>query len=179
MTSQQPDNVDYNGGRYELVGVRGSRLFDPEELGLELRPLSTACWRGFTCSYAVVDNRLILTNLALSIDNPPDELLGAPVTTNGYGAQCAPNRALIEFTGGLLIGDDLDGEYYIHLGFQPAWTYRTVHELDFVHGQLVHARDLSAEAARQRAAGKRVGPGEGSDPIAWIARNTNRLRGWD
>ena len=53
MTAQISDSVRFEGRTYSLVGVNGSGLFDPEALGLRAVASSTACWRGFYCTYTV------------------------------------------------------------------------------------------------------------------------------
>ncbi len=67
----------------------------------------------------------------------------------------------VPFTGGVLLADGFLSELYVHLGYQPAWKYREVHELLFEDGRLLHAHDRSAAMAELRAklAGAPRGPG--------------------
>ena len=59
-------------------------------------------------------------------------------------------REPIPFTGGLLLGNDLIDEMYIHRGFQPAYTYRKVYELVFDCGKLTEEHDRSTQMAEYR-----------------------------
>ena len=53
MSSQQPDTVTYEGESYDVIGVHGDGLFDPEALGIQTVAPNTACWRGFIAGYDV------------------------------------------------------------------------------------------------------------------------------
>ena len=50
---------------------------------------------------------------------------------------------LIPFTGKMMLGSDFLSEYYIHMGFQQAWAYKTVKELEFENGHLININDYS------------------------------------
>jgi len=151
MTAQMSDIVVTRDGRYALVGVSGSGLFDPSEHGLRLGMISTACWRGYLCEYTVEDDQLFLTALELSATEPPDELFGAHVRL-GETAEYWPIRVRQPFTGGLLLGAGFIEALYVHMGHQPAWKYETVLELTFDGGRLVVVRDRSELMAQRRAA---------------------------
>jgi hypothetical protein len=150
MTAQIPDSVMTPEGRYALVGIGGSGLFDPSEHGLRLGMISTACWRGYLCEYTVEDDELFLTALELSAADPPEELFGAEVRL-GETAAYWPIRVRQPFTGGLLLGAGFIDALYVHMGHQPAWKYTTVLELTFDDGRLVVVHDRSELMAQRRA----------------------------
>jgi hypothetical protein len=55
------------------------------------------------------------------------------------------------FTGGFLIASGFMDEFYVHMGFHPAWKYKKVHELIFEKGHLVQASDKSQKIAEIRS----------------------------
>lgn len=55
------------------------------------------------------------------------------------------------YTGKLLVGRDFMHEYYIHMGYQRAWAYKTLIELIFEDGALIETNDQSDVAAQIRA----------------------------
>src|SRR5262249_48878458 len=59
-------------------------------------------------------------------------------------------REPIPFTGGLVAGGDFIQEMYVHMGFHPAYKFRTVHELVFDSGRLIEEHDRSAQMAELR-----------------------------
>lgn len=169
MTAQIPDEVVWQGEEYALAGIDGGPLFDPAEHGLELRMISTACWRGHVCTYGVVSDRLELTSLTVGMDDPPAELLGAPLVPSEYGEiRYQPLRLPIPFTGGLLIGAGFIHRLYVHMGFHPAWKYERVHELVFDAGRLTAHHDRSAAMAQVRDNDPNVKPDD------WITATFDR-----
>ncbi|MGK5550038.1 hypothetical protein ACSNOI_00345 [Actinomadura kijaniata] len=177
MTGQINDRVVYEGETYSLVGENGEGLFDPAAHGLEVRPLSTACWRGFIAEYTVAGDRLLLTEVELGLADPDAEVFGVRPRGRGHGNP--PHTGLeipVDFTGGLLIGRDFVQDLYVHMGFQAAWKYERVHELTFENGRLVGAVDRSEEAARERAAPPPQGPASDAPgaTLEWIKQTFSR-----
>lgn len=173
MTAQQHDLCDFQGTTYQLVGVRGYGLFEPREYGLRPGFASTSCERGYVCHYVVAADRLTLTGLSLSTGSPPPMLLGVRALTEPrFGFAYRRLRCPIEFSGQLLIGTEFISELYIHMGFQPAWKYRSVLELAFDEGRLLSSTDRSDWAAAERM---RMGNGDwqpGREELPeWIARS--------
>jgi hypothetical protein len=180
MTAQVPDDLNYQGTGYAITAVDGSGLFDPSLHGLVPKPLSTACWRGFTCSYLVDRSRLVLTRLdvGLADDDDKPELLGivpqpAPAGSMHRTATVyQPLAVPVAFTGRLLIGADWIAGIYLHMGFQPAWRYERVHELAFTGGHLESTVDRSAQVAevRERLGEAGARPRDGEAVKDWIHR---------
>jgi hypothetical protein len=156
MTAQLSDTFVWRGREYALAEAEGGPLFDPADHGLEVRMISTACWRGFVCRYGVDDEQLVLTALSVGMDEPPAELFGASWDDGFLGYR--PIRVKVPFTGRMLIGDDFLPEWYVHAGFHPAWKYREVHELEFASGRLTGHRDRSAELSQVRASKPPIRP---------------------
>jgi hypothetical protein len=174
MTAQIPDIVTYCGQQYSVAGVDGTGLFKPENHGLVPQALSTACWRGFHCEYAVQDTALLLEQVNIGLSDK-DFASGAqifgrafesysfeakkfekgvwvPVTVVAHDKRVQGLYQPMCFTGGLLLGREFIREMYVHMGFHPAHKFRVVHELIFENGNLQEAFDRSEEIANFRKA---------------------------
>jgi hypothetical protein len=134
MTAQITDRVVYRGKPHSIAGINGSGLFDPSEHGLRPVMISTACWRGFHCTYEVAEGSLLLTQVniglreedrALAERGEGPKLFGRVprcYTIHGHSTNVRTGevktswessdfrydglRQVVPFTGGLLLGDD-------------------------------------------------------------------------
>ena len=174
MTAQMHDQFDYGAETYDLVGGDGRGLFQPREYGLRPYGRSTACERGFVCSYKLSDGRLILSGLSLSCSGEPPAAFGVrPAVDDRLGYTYRRIGHFVAFSGRILIATDFIPELYVHMGFQSACKYQTVRELAFDEGRLILDTDRSEESAaqRQRMAGHSDGPTSGVDLEEWIGRS--------
>jgi hypothetical protein len=178
MTAQIPDEVLYEGTWFAVTAVDGTGLFNPAAHGLEPGPVSTACWRGFVCRYAIAERQLVLRNLVLGSKEEPPELGGVqPRQNERQNWQYQELAIAVGFTGCLLIGGgDVADRPYLNMGFWPAWMYSEVYELTFRAGALVSAADHSAELAAVRAslAGRAARPAPGEPTGDWVSRTFSR-----
>ena len=202
MTAQVNDTVVYSDQEFSLAGINGDGLFEPDQIGLEVTMISTACWRGFYCTYTVIDQALFLTQLVAGLTDSDRALAERGEGPTYFGTK--PQRDKYEyvdlsgkkgsdwaewyfagfqhpirFTGGLLIADGFIQEMYVHMGFHPAYKYREVHELIFAEGVLQSATDRSQEMAKYRkmVADKPQGPVDPADEKAiegWIEQAFSR-----
>lgn len=178
MTAQVPESVRIGGTTYDLCGVRGEGLFDPESHGIETAPPHSACWRGFVCGYAIIDGHLVLDELELWSE--PNRwlhnraqlkrLFGDRLELDDQhpGIEASGLSYPVLFTGGLLLGGEFFQELYVHMGFHPAYKYKDVLELTFENGRLLSRSDRSMEMEEIRL---REGRGDGKrskDVVAWI-----------
>jgi hypothetical protein len=193
MTAQISGVVVYRGKPHNIAGINGSGLFDPSEHGLRPVMISTACWRGYHCTYEVADRSLLLTAVNIGLGEKDwitaergegPKLFGQVprrYTIHGHsrnvrtGAvqtrwaspdfRCDGLLEPVPFTGGLLLGDDFLWDLYVHMGFHPAWTFREVHELLLEGGRVVQEADRSAAMAefRDMVAGRPLGPSDPED----------------
>lgn len=178
MTAQIHDVFVYQGFDYAVVGIKGGVLFEPQAIGLNPTPASTACWRGYVCRYALQSECLVLDRLDLHLDDPAS---APPI--NGRSPEVAAEPQMfntsyqdialrLEYSGGVLVGRDFIHKLYVHMGFHPAWKYKTVHELMFEEGKLVSQADISKEMAAHRASAE--GPPQDprkqprKDILSWI-----------
>ena len=60
-------------------------------------------------------------------------------------------REPIRFSGGLLLGEGFIEKLYVHMGFHPAWKYKTVREVIFEEGRVTEDLDRSREMKDLRA----------------------------
>ena len=178
MTAQISDQFIYRGKPHSLAGINGSGLFDPVEHGIQPVPISTACWRGYHCTYEVADGSLLLTKVNIGLDENDralaergegPKLFGKVphrYTVHGYSTDPdtgeeetnwqSPDflydglREVVPFTGGLLLGNDFIRALYVHMGFHPAWKFRKVHEVLIEHGRVIKETDRSGEMAEFR-----------------------------
>ena len=77
MTAQISDLVVYRRKPHTIAGINGSGLFDPAMHGVRPAMISTACWRGFHCTYEVADGSLLLTKVNLGLGGGRPEPCGA------------------------------------------------------------------------------------------------------
>jgi len=160
VTAQISDLVRFRGLDYSVAGVSGAGLFDPSAHGITPRMISTACRRGYYCTYVVDGARLTLDTLHVGLNEEDAERAERGEAPLLFGVvPCAEQEgcfaytslaAAIYYTGGLLLGRDLIPELYVHMGFHPYWKFRHVLELLFASGHLVEARDHSAAAEEFR-----------------------------
>jgi hypothetical protein len=180
MTAQISDVVFYHDTPFSIAGVNGFGLFDPSEQGVQLAMISTACWRGYHCTYEVADGSLLLKRVNLGLGEK-DRVLAEQgegpklfgqvprrYVEHGYrivhdAAGTTEERSWessdfivdglrepVPFTGGLLLGAGFIEELYVHMGFHPGWKFRKVHELIFDKGRVVEETDRSDEMAEFR-----------------------------
>jgi len=178
MTAQVSETVRINDTLYDLCGIRGEGLFNPEFHGIVTSAPNSACWRGCICGYTLSNNHLVLDTLQLWSE--PDrwrsncqvlerlfgEYLALDDEQPWINAKCL--GYLVPFTGGLLLGADFVEALYVHMGFHPAYKYQKVLELTFETGQLLSQSDRSIEMEEIRL---REGRGDGKrskDVVGWI-----------
>lgn len=162
MTAQINDIMIYQGQEFALAGIEHEPLFEPQQHQLLPRSISTACWRGFYCSYRIAASQLQLDQLFIGFNDSDAAQAKAGNGTTLQGIvpvydtreHCFRYDHLalpIMYTGGLIIGAGFIRELYVHMGFHPAWKYTSVYELIFQGGLLVEAFDRSDEMATLRA----------------------------
>jgi hypothetical protein len=178
MTAQIPDVVRYRGAEYEVIGLDGSEPFDPATLGFRPVPMSTACWRGYLCSFGIARGRLRLNRLVVNDPEhgyPPingiepavqrGPALGSDEECIGC-AQYVGLRLPLDFTGRIRLARDFLPERYVHMGLQSPDAYSTVLDFAFQDGRVVGTLDRSVDIGAQGATPEeRVGRG---DTVRWI-----------
>jgi len=157
MTAQMHDRAIFQGKEFDLVGVNGLELFNPEKFEIKTAGISSACWRGFLCQYTIRENALTLDNLQVSSGHLGRTKFSpkkcpvinniSPFYTEDRGSpfnNMYENLNLkMEFTGGILIADSFIYKLGVNMGFHPAWKYRLIYELTFDNGQTINIQDIS------------------------------------
>ena len=185
MTTQFQDEVHFRAVRYAITAIDGDGLFEPNDHGLHPRALSSACWRGYICSYRVDGGALHLTHLEIGLPSGED-----PAAARIFGCAPAPRpanawhpdathfelAAAVDFTGRLLLGAGHVRGAYLNMGFHPAWLYKDVHELAFDHGQLLTSTDHSTTVAELRGTldDQATRPHADESTSSWVERTFSR-----
>lgn len=172
MTAQIGDLYKHKNEEYSIVALSAPLSFDPRNYGLEPQPRCTACYRGYWCDYDITDDGLFLENLYLfnGDGNYPD-FLGKAISPEEYqecdsykgkkkirkkiprfmGHRVYENvQLLIPYTGKILLGKDFLSKYYIHMGYQRPFAYKTLIEFIFEDGIPLDIIDHSKTAEKLR-----------------------------
>lgn len=157
MTAQISDCYKIGDKDYSLIALNNKLKFNPRAYGLDPVGYTTACYRGFYCMYKVSENKLILDELNVYCGdgfNYPEVNGVLPKKEEGEcfsEFRTYPNLNLkIDYTGSIVVGTGFLGKYYIHMGYQRAWAYKTVYELQFDKGNLVKKVDHSKYVKKLR-----------------------------
>jgi hypothetical protein len=71
MTAQASDSLRYADEFYSITGISPDRgideLFRPSSLDIKTSPCSSACWRGYIATYALLGDQLVLEELRINI----------------------------------------------------------------------------------------------------------------
>jgi hypothetical protein len=163
MTAQIPDLFLYKGVGYSLSGISEGALFEPSMFGLEPVASCSACWRGYQAVFALVDSRLVLGTLHVTLceseghyvrkEGPPINGMlptGPTERRDLFNNHYVDVNYPLDYTGGLLLARGFLDELYVHMGFHPAWKYEEVVELVFEKGALQDEYNRSQRVALLR-----------------------------
>lgn len=154
MTAQISDKFRYKDDIYSIVAMSSAISFSPTAYGIKPDFVCTACWRGYWCEYVITKESVILDNLYI---NSHDGKYPAINGVEAHDADLMGHHAYeglnlkIPHSGKILIGKDFIQKYYIHMGYQRAWSYQTLVELVFENGILTEENDYSELAAEIRS----------------------------
>lgn len=154
MTAQISDTFFYENNDYSIVALQNHLNFNPEDYGITPKCCCTACWNGYFCKYKISTEGIFLKDLFINADEYPtingvDAYKGDIFEYMGHHLYKDINIK-INYTWGILIGKDFLDEYYIHMGFQRPYAYKTVKELIFENGRLIKVVDYSQDMAQMR-----------------------------
>ncbi len=157
----------FNERKFSLIAFSEDEPYHPARHGLNPVGSCTACWRGYICTYGTITKYLCLKRLEVNLYNAKAgdryvRIQGPPV--NGVESyEPDSDHSLfnhvyegiglrLDYSGGMLIGNDFIWDLYVHMGFHPAWKYKEVYELIFNEGLLTDVFDRSQAMAdlRQR-----------------------------
>lgn len=182
MTAQGREHLFYKEQRFIIADVTGDGLFDPKNVGLKVTSPHTACWKGYHCEYAVVDDTLLLTELNVGL-RPKDKAMAqrgegplvfekTPKMTFFGEFAYIDLKEPVQFTGLITIALDVI-ELFSDCGTCPAYAFRDVHQLVFDKGKLLSDTDISVAMAQHRedlAKRQLEGKAKTNGIIDWIRR---------
>lgn len=119
--------------------------------------MTTACWRGYVCSYCIKNKTLYLEDLHISLLSEPMPLGGSLDYENP--------ELPIQYNGELLLCSGFISERYVHMGFQSPSAFRTVFHLTFRDGKLMERTKLYNDSLIPMTTGK---PTPQVDLMEWI-----------
>ncbi len=153
MTGQISDTLNFKNEEYDIAGIKGDDLFNPEFQGINLYSQTTACWRGFSLYYEVIDQVLVLQGILLNTKDDPIPINNKfPIKAEKYSFDYIYNDLdyKSDFTGKLLIAKDFIQELYVHMGFQAPTSYKLVIELELKDGRIISTKDISEKMEHWR-----------------------------
>ncbi len=176
MTGQISDSFFFNGEKYSFVASQPRFDFTPKVFDLTPASVSSACWRGFWCKYDISERGVYLRELYIHTeDEAYPDILNVKVSDIEY-TECMAYRIIdgkwiekqtktekymghrqyknlmypINYTGNIVLGKGFIHRYYMHLGIQRFYTYKTLVELELRNGKVINCIDRSAIAALVR-----------------------------
>ncbi len=188
MTGQEPDRFYYKDQRLDLVGIKGSDLTIPSNLGIETYSSSTSCWRGYIMRYKIIEKQLILDGFWFNSKNDDlPQINGVkPIKTPDVKPESGDwmsfmfkfeykNLSMrIGFSGSIWLAKDFIGSEYVHMGFQSPSAYKKVLKFDFENGIIINVEDKSkaVEESREKGDCKEAQPKsmESRDLEEWIMK---------
>ena len=164
MTAQIQDTISIEHQLYWLArSSNRDELFNPTDYGINPSPVSTACNRGFDCSYIISDRRLFVMDVNIT-PNMSDRLKFRHQRIDAILCDKSPHisepnsyiwqyRELfhpIIYTGGLLVCNEMNHELNIMPGFSSIYLCGKVYEAIFDLGNLIQIIDHSTKIAEIR-----------------------------
>jgi hypothetical protein len=164
MTAQIQDTISIEHQLYWLArSSHREGLFNPTDYGISPVPSSSACNRGFYCSYIISDRQLLVMDVNLT-PNMSDRLKfkhqridailcgKSPCVSdpNSYRWQYRELSYPISYTGGLLVCNKMNHELNVIPGFPSIYLAGKVYEAIFDLGNLIQIVDHSEKIAEIR-----------------------------
>ena len=144
LTGQIPDIFKYNNEEYDIVGIDGPDLFDPNSEGFQPQMTSTACWRGFHLKFRADNEGLYLDEMSIKQEEAVEFKGRNPIQgERRFTHKYADMNYKLPFTGRLLIAKGFIQSMYVHMGFQRPIAYRKVIELVIKEGDMLEVIDHS------------------------------------
>ncbi|MHA1680452.1 MAG: hypothetical protein ACTSUE_05550 [Promethearchaeota archaeon] len=171
MTGQISDKVKFKNEEYELIGINGTGLFEPEQFGINPFGSCTACWRGYIMIYECKENEFLLKHMRVSTKEKPQSIKGVKAKPSKDFLMYTYNNLNLktEFTGTILIGKDFIRQMYVHMGFQRPICFKKVLEFTIENGNITAMKNLSSEIKQQREQNSN----EGAEPSSHDEEDVN------
>ena len=154
MTAQAGDKFSYKGKDLYLVARSVRSRFSPIHYKIKPEGITSGCYEGYWCRYNITNKKLFLEDLYINSENgeyPPINGVAADYGTYSSSLHCYKGiHDMTSYSGKLLLGDDFIDDYYVHMGSQWPWAFKTLKEFVFERGKLVKINDQSEIAAHLR-----------------------------
>lgn len=171
MTYQLPDTLIYAEHEYRLVSILDEKnFFDVASLGITINGCSTANYSGRLARFAVVDDELLLKDLAIRTSQslPINNVLPRKITIKeqvaNFGDYYSEFGSIflggdnyyldlnipVEYTGKLLIADDFIKEYRVNGIFDSPLEFRKNLLLIVEEGLVFDVIDVSNIIEKER-----------------------------
>ncbi len=164
LTGQVPDEFIYKGERFELLGIKGKKLFTNEDFGVKPSSFTTACYRGHIMSYQFTNNQLLLDSFFITSDNPPKINNIDPIRLTNKNPEVWWHSMFeyryehlnlkVPFNGEILLGKDFIHSMDPHMGHPPAIAYKTVLRFHLKDGTITKIEDESKKIEKEREKAK-------------------------
>lgn len=148
-TSQIPDMLIYKGDTLSLFAnplehFNGIDSLRTKFFGTKETCMSTACWRGYTAEWEIIDNQLYLIGIyscCFYKDNIQADLKFL------FGKKYKNKRVKADWFNGKVIAPKGKQIYYIHMGYSSL--YETELEFNFEKGKLIETKVYDNSKSRQ------------------------------
>ena len=159
MTAQIGDTLKFQDREFSIVAMKPPLQFYPEKYNITPEMICTACRKGFWCSYNISDGSISLEDLYINSKNNfypeiegvfPQPSDGTKIIDYMFHHLYKNLNIKILYSGKILAGDEFISDYYIHMGYQRPWAYKTLKELVFKCGELMEINDQSQIATKMR-----------------------------
>ena len=146
MTAQTRNKFVYKDG-YSVIRMSRALKFNPEEYGITPYSVCTACWNGYYCEYAIVENQLVLQNLYI---NAKDDVYPAicgvevdPEARDYMGHHVYKNLNIpVQENVNILVGTDYAHQYDDYDN-RSVLNFHVREEIKVIQGGLVEIVDQS------------------------------------
>ena len=118
--------------------------------------ISTACYRGFYCTYELTDTALYLRELTLREGRGNYLPIGGTPPVKRELQTFYYNLSVqVPFTGKIRLAKGFIADLYVHMGYQKATAFKTVYDITLENGTVVEVKDRSEEMEKRRGTFKR------------------------
>jgi hypothetical protein len=154
MTNQIPDLCVHREQVFDLIASSEPGPLPSAVRDLALEAPHSALWRGYQARYRITEAQLELAELTVHISGGPAPALfgGAAELDPGCPGRFsyAPSGAKLSYSGGLLVGAELDPEAVESCSPPAPWCFDQLRELVFHDGRMIAEHDRSSQARARR-----------------------------
>jgi len=185
VTAQVPDKVIYKEEKFDLVGVSGNELLNPEIFGIKLMSAGTACYNGYILTFKCDNDEFILDELLIRTREEPVNINGVKAEKYEgplkfmFSHEYKNLQLKTNFTGEIYIARDFIEEMYVHMGYQSPTAFRKVFGFIIKDDKIIEVKDLSKIMEEKRIEDPHkdsypTNPEDGENIQEWVTRKFSR-----